>query len=185
MAGGTARTRRRAAVGSLAALLVLAVPLSAAGSTVVKGAAAGTEDVTGAAWGVSSSPTSFTWDLIGGSQTATVANDGTVALTQISYTVMVSAGLGLTTFSLAVCSVAWSGGLCSGGAGTAIGGTYGINSVTTVASSVVPPVGGHVYLKATASGITVTSITMTLSLAVTGSNTPASTQLRSAVTTNQ
>jgi hypothetical protein len=181
------RLGRRTAVAMAAAVFLAALlaPSGAGGSAFVKGAASGTEQLTSAGWGASSSPTSFTWNLLGGSQTATVSNTGTATLSAISYTVTVSAGIGLTTFTLAVCTVAWSGGLCSGGAGTAIGGTYAINSTTHVTSSVVPPMGGHVYLQATASGVTITSITMTLSLAVTGSSTPASSQLRAAVTTNQ
>src|SRR5271169_702974 len=78
-------------------LLVLVVPCAAEGSSLVKAKVAGTEHLTGAAWGASSSPTSFTWNLIGGSQTSTVSNTGTVALTAITYTVTVSAGIGLTT----------------------------------------------------------------------------------------
>jgi hypothetical protein len=172
-------------MGSALVATMLAVSTGASGSSLVKGKTTGTEQLTSSAFGASAGPTSFTWNLIGGSQTSTVSNTGTVALSAITYTVTVSSGIGLTTFTLAVCTVAWSGGLCGGGAGTAIGGTYAIGSTTHVNSSVVPPVGGDVYLKATASGVTVTSITMSLSLAVTGSSTPASTQVRAAVTTNQ
>ena len=164
---------------------VLVVAAGASGSSLVQGQTRGSEGVTASSWGASSSPMSFTWDLVGGSQYATVSNTGTVALGAVTYTVTVSAGLGLTTFTLAVCTVAWSGGLCSGGTGTAIGGPYSINSSTPATSAVVPPVGGDVYLEATASGVTVTSITMTLTLAVTGSSTPSSDQVRAASTTDR
>ena len=177
--------RRAAALGLVLLGAAVVVSGGASGSSLVHGKTTGSDGLTASSWGASASPTSFTWNLLGGSQYATVADTGTVSLAAITYTVTVAAGPGLTTFSLAVCTVAWSGGLCSGGAGTPIGGTYAINSTTHVTSAVVPPVGGDVYLQATASGITVTSITMSLSLAVTGSSTPASDQLRPAVTTSQ
>jgi hypothetical protein len=177
--------RRATVVGFVLVAAVLVISTGASGSSLIKGQTTGSEQLTAGGWGASASPTSLTWNLLGGSQFSTVSNTGTVALAHITYTVTISAGLGVTTFTLAACTVAWSGGLCSGGAGSAIGGSYAINSTTNVTSSVVPPVSGNVYLKATASGVTVTSISMTLGLAVTGSSTPASTQLRSAVTTNQ
>ena len=177
--------RRATAMGVALVAAALVVSTGASGSSLVKGRTTGSGQLTAGGWGASSSPASFTWNLIGGSQYATVSNTGAVALSDITYSVTISSGIGLTTFTLAVCPVAWSGGLCGGGAGTAIGGNFGIGSTTNVTSSVVPAVGGNVYLKATPSGVPVVSITMTLSLAVTGSNTPASTQLRAAVTTDQ
>ena len=164
---------------------VLALADAAAGSPTINGRTSGAEGLTSAAWGASASPMSFTWNLVGGSHTATVANTGTVALAAITYTVTVSTGTGVTTFTLAACSVPWSLGLCNGGAGTAVGGTYAIGSSTHASSTVVPPVGGDVYLQATSAGLVLSSITMTLSLAVTGSSTAASDQARPALTTSQ
>jgi hypothetical protein len=109
-----------------------------------------------------------------------VANTGTIALTAISYKVTISNPVsGLPTFTLFVCPVAWSGGLCSGGTGTQIGTTYAKNSTITVSSAVVPAIGGHVYLQATSSGVT-SSVTMTL-----GTSISSATQLRAAIKTNQ
>ena len=161
-----------AAAVFLAALFV--VRPGASGSCLVKGAASGTEQLTAAGWGASSSPTSFTWNLIGGSQTATVANNGTVALTAITYTVTISAGHRAHDLH--------PGGVHGGVVRRPVQRRRRHRHRRHLRHQLddprrprrwCPPVGGNVYLKATASGITITSITMTLSLAVTGSSTPA------------
>ena len=96
-----------------------------------------------------------------------MSDTGSVALTALTYKVVMSNGLSLATFTLAACTTPWVGGLCDGGAGTAIGGSYRVGTTTTISSSVVPPLGGSIYLQGTASSLSVTAITMTLTVSVT------------------
>ena len=75
--------------------------------------------------------------------------------------------------------MAWVSNLCSGGAGTQAGGTLAKNTTTTVTSTVVPAVGGKVYLQVEPTGVT-TSTTVTLGTSISSPG-----QLRAAVKTNQ
>jgi hypothetical protein len=161
---------------AILALAVVAAPVAAGGANLT-GLATGSEQLTSATWGASAAPSSITF-ASGLKQTSTVANAGTIAITQISYTVTVSGGSHNPSFTLDVCTVPWNASFQCTGTQAAIGGTYAKNSVTTVTSSEVPPVSGDVYLLATSS--TATSCTMTLSLAVS-----SPTQIRAPVTTNQ
>jgi len=98
----------------------------------------------------------------------------------ISYKVTVSTpARGSPTFTLFACTVAWSGGTCSGGAGTQVGTTFATNSSATVSSTVVPAVAGHVYLQIEPTGVT-SSTVVTL-----GTSISSATQLRAPVDTNQ
>jgi hypothetical protein len=170
---------RTAGATAVLLLAVLAAPPRAQAVGVVKAKAAKTESVTGGKWLATVSPTTLTFTT-NTAQTSTVANTGTIALTAISYKVTISNPVtGTPTFTLFVCPVAWSGGTCSGGAGTQIGTTYAQNSTITVSSAVVPAIGGNVYLQATPVGVT-SSVSMTL-----GTSISSATQLRAAIRTNQ
>ncbi|HTZ10719.1 MAG TPA: hypothetical protein VMB72_16720 [Acidimicrobiales bacterium] len=169
-------------VALLAALVV--APATAVGG-VLKGTAAGTESVSSGSWGASVAPTSLTWTS-NSSQTATVTNTGTIALVQLTYqiTVTFDAAKDNPVLTLAVCTSAWSGGKCNGGAGTNIpaNGNYDVNGTTTETSTVVPPLSGHVYLQATSSGTFRQSQPLTMAFVpeVAGPS-----QLRAAVKTDQ
>lgn len=153
-----------------------------AGALPNRGATQGPETVTTGTWGATASPATLTWAVAGSRrQTTTVTNTGTVALTQLTYKVTMSSGVGTATFRLAACANVWTaGGTCPGGGATAIGGTYAIGSVTTVMSSFVPAVGGAIHVKATASRAVTATISMTLQISV-----ASNTQLRARIVSNQ
>jgi hypothetical protein len=112
-------------------------------------------------------------------QTATVANTGTIALSGISYKVIVSTpASGSPTFKLYTCAVAWSSNKCSGVAGTQVGSTLSKGSTTTVGSTVAIAVGADEYLQVEPTGVT-SSVTVTL-----GTSINPATQLRSPIPTN-
>jgi hypothetical protein len=174
------RARTTAATAAVVLLSAILAP-ALAGASPDRGQALGPERVSDGTWGAAVTPTALSWSLASGArQTSTVNNTGSVAVTAMTYKVVMSNGLSLATFTLAACTIPWVGGLCSGGAGTAIGGTYRLGSTTTITSSVVPPVGGSIYLQGIASSLSVTTITMTLTVSVT-----AKTQTRAKVVTNQ
>ncbi len=160
-------------------MILLSLPQAAGAGGVSKASAAKTSSVTSGKWAATLSTTSMTFTSTT-SQTSTVTNGGTIALVAISYKVTVSTPTsGSPTFTLFVCTVAWSGGTCSGGTGTQVGGTFAINSSTTVSSTVVPAVSGHVYLQVEPTGVTSsTLVTM-------GTSISSATQLRAPVKTNQ
>lgn len=160
-------------------LLTAAIPGRAGAAGVVKATAKGTESVASGKWAATLSATSLTFTT-NTNQTSTVTNTGTVALVGISYKVTVSnPASGSPTFKLFVCAVAWSGGTCSGGAGTAVGGPFSKNSTTTVSSAVVPALAGAVFLQVEPASVT-SSTTVTLGTSIT-----SATQLRAAIHTNQ
>jgi hypothetical protein len=163
-----------------AVLLCLGVFVSAvAGATNNRGWARGTEAVSSGTWAATIATPSMTFTT-NSYQTSTVTNTGTVALSAISYKVTVSTPTsGSPTFKVFICSVAWASSLCSGGAGTQVGSTFSKNSSTTVSSTVVPAVGGTVYLQIEPTGVT-SATTVTLSASV-----ASPTQLRAAVKANQ
>jgi hypothetical protein len=169
------------AVATVALLTTVLMP-GEAGALPNRGATHGPETVTTGTWGAAASPSTLTWAVAGSRrQTTTVTNTGTVALTQLTYKVTMSSGIGTATFRLAACANVWTaGGACPGGGATAIGGTYAIGSITTVMSPFVPAVGGNFYLKATASRAVTATITMTLQISVT-----SNTQLRARIVSNQ
>ena len=171
-------TRRTAALAAVLLVAVVVVPSRAGAAGVVKAAAAKTESVTSGKWTATLSTTSMTFTT-NTNQTSTVTNTGTVALSGISYKVTVSNPAGTPTFMLFVCAVGWSGGTCSGGAGTQVGGTFSKNSTTTVSSAVVPLIAGNVYLQVEPASVTF-STTVTLATLVS-----SPTQLRAAIKTNQ
>lgn len=174
------RARTTAATAAVVLLSIFLAP-SNAWATPHRATTGGNETATTGKWGAAASPTAMTWGLsLGQRQTTTVNNAGTVAIKAITYKVVVSNALAITSFTLAACASPWVGGLCNGGAGTAIGGTFGVGSTTTVTSTFVPPIGGSIYLQATESFLAATSITMTLTLSVTGQ-----TQTRTPVVTGQ
>jgi hypothetical protein len=148
----------------------------------LRGWVSNTERVASSSWGAAATPATLTWTNGGGARhTTTVTNTGTIVLTGVTYKVIVSAGTGTIRFTLKACARPWnSGGTCPGGGATTIGGPYALGSVTTVNSSFVPPLGGVIYLQATASRAVTTTITMTLQISVT-----SSTQVRARIVTNQ
>jgi hypothetical protein len=170
---------RTAATAVVLVLLTAAIPGRAGAAGVVKATAKGTESVASGKWAATLSATSLTFTT-NTNQTSTVTNTGTVALVGISYKVTVSnPASGSPTFKLFVCAVAWSGGTCSGGAGTAVGGPFSKNSTTTVSSAVVPALAGAVFLQVEPASVT-SSTTVTLGTSIT-----SATQLRAAIHTNQ
>jgi hypothetical protein len=170
---------RTAATAAVLLVAVLAVPGHADAAGVVKAKAAKTESVTSGKWTATLSTTTMTFTT-SANQTSTVTNTGTVALSGISYKVTVSNPVsGSPSFTLFVCAVAWSSGTCAGGAGTQVGGTFSVNSTTTVSSTVVPAVAGSVYLQVEPASVT-SSTVVTLGTSIT-----SSTQLRAAMKTNQ
>ena len=130
-------------------------------------------------WAATLSATSLTFTT-NANQTSTVTNTGTIALVGISYKVTVSnPASGSPTFKLFVCAVAWSGGTCSGGPGTAVGGPFPKNSTTTVNSAMAPALAGAVFLQVEPASVT-SSTTVTL-----GTSIKSATQLRAAIHFNQ
>jgi hypothetical protein len=167
-------------VASAAVLLLLltgaSVEASAAG--IVKATTVGRSSVTSATWKATVTPGSFTFTGLA-AQTATVANIGTVGLSSITYQVTVPSIVGAPTFTLFVCAVPWVSGRCSGGSGTQVGGTIQKDATTTMTSTVVPAVGGDVYLELVPSRIGA-SVTVSVSTSIT-----SPVQLRAAVVTRQ
>ena len=156
--------------------LATSVPAGAASNT---GIATGSEAITSGTWAAVAATTSMTFTT-NTNQTSKITNTGTIALSAISYKVTVSnPASGSPTFKVFACAVAWASNLCSGGAGTQAGGTLAKNSTTTVSSTVVPAVGGAVYLQIEPASVT-SSVTVTLGTSIT-----SPTQLRAAVKTNQ
>ena len=168
------------AVATAAVLLCVALVLPVtAGAASNKGSAHGSEALTAATWAAVAVTTSMTFTT-NTYRTSTINNTGTIALSAISYKVTISNPVsGTPTFKVYACAVAWVTNLCSGGTGTQAGGTLNKNSTTTVSSTVVPAVGGAVYLQVEPVGVT-SSVTVTLGTSITS---PA--QLRAAVKTNQ
>jgi hypothetical protein len=153
--------------------------MRAGATSLVKASAHGAESLTSGTWAATLSTTSMAFTT-NTDQTSTVTNTGTIALTAISYKVTVSnPASGSPTFTLFVCTVAWSANLCSGGAGTQVGGTFAKNSTTTVSSAVVPAIAGLVFLQLEPAAVT-SSTTVTL-----GTSISSATQLRAAIKTNQ
>jgi hypothetical protein len=170
---------RTAATAAVLLVVVVALPGNAGAAGLFKASAAKTGSLTSGKWAATLTTTSMTF-TINTNQTSTVTNTGTVALSAISYKVTVSNPTsGSPTFTLFVCPVAWSANTCSGGAGTEVGGTFSKNSTTTVSSTVVPAVAGHVYLQVEPIGV-LASTTVTLGTTITSAN-----QLRAAIKTNQ
>jgi len=169
-----------AAVVTAVLLLAALAPVTRAGaSPIIKASVVGSESVSSGTWAATASTTSFTFFLGSADQTSTVTNTGTIALSAISYKVSVSNPLlGLPTFTLWACPVAWVANQCSGGPGTQVGSTLASGSTTTVTSAVVPPLGGTVYLQLEPAG-TLFPVTVTLSTLIT-----SPTELRAAVKTN-
>ena len=171
-------TRRTVASATVLLCLALSIPISA-GAASNKGSGKGTEAITSGTWAATAATTSMTFTT-NTDQTSKVTNTGTIALSAISYKVTVSKpASGSPTFKVFACAVAWVSNLCSGGAGTQAGGTLAKNSTTTVSSTVLPAVGGAVYLQVEPATVT-SSTTVTLGTSITGP-----TQLRAAVKTNQ
>ncbi|MGH3579755.1 MAG: hypothetical protein ACRDU0_19660 [Mycobacterium sp.] len=160
-------------------VLVVAVPGRAGAAAMVKASARGTEAVASGKWAATLSATSLTFTT-NTNKTSTVTNSGTIALAGISYKFTVSnPAFGSPTFRLFVCGVAWSGGTCSGGPGTAVGGIFSKNSTTTVSSAVVPALAGAVFLQVEPTSVT-SSTTVTL-----GTSIQSATQLRAPIQINQ
>jgi hypothetical protein len=175
----THSTARRTAANAAVLLLgvVLLPPL--AGASGVGGTAAATEAVASATWGVTASVTSmaFTSSTF---QTSNASNTGNVALIAESYSITVSKpASGTPTFKVFRCAVPWVSTLCSGGAGTQVGGTLAANTTTTITSSTAMAVAGVYYLQVEPAGVTVVD-TVTISPRITGPS-----QIRAAVKTNQ
>jgi hypothetical protein len=167
------------AVATVLLSVALVPPVPAGASGVAKASVVGSESVTAGTWKATASTTSFTFTG-NTDQTSTVTNTGTVALSAISYKVVVSnPASGSPSFTLWVCPVAWSANKCSGGSGTQVGTTVAKNSTTTVTSSTVPALSGAVYLQVEPAAVTST-VTVGLSTLIT-----SPTQLRAAVKTNQ
>jgi hypothetical protein len=155
------------------------MPSVSAGAAGGKGTAHGAELVTTGTWAAVASTTSLTFTT-NTYQTSTITNTGTIALSGISYKVTVSnPASGSPTFKVFACTSAWVSNLCSGGAGTQAGGTLAKNSTTTVSSTVVPAVGGKVYLQIEPASVT-SSVSVTLGTSITSPS-----QLRSGIKTNQ
>ncbi len=175
----TSRTERRTI--ALAAVLVCAVLVAPvhAEAAASRGTAAGSESVPSGTWTATAGPTSMTFTTTA-NQTSTVTNTGTIALSAISYKVTISnPASGSPTFKIFACAVAWVSNLCGGSAGTQAGGSLAKNTTTTVTSTVVPAVGGKVYLQVEPAAVG-SSVTLTLGTSIT-----SPTQLRTAVKTNQ
>jgi hypothetical protein len=177
------RSASTAAAFAAAVLVASTLLSSAAWAGSSRGTVSGVQHVTGTGtWGAAPTPTSVSWGF--GSnvhQKITVNETGSVTMTAMTYKVVVSnALLAGGTYTLAACTVPWSANnLCNGGAGTPIGTTFAVGSTTTVTSTLVPPVGGSIYLQATASGTGLFTITMTVTVSV------SATQTRAPVVTQQ
>jgi hypothetical protein len=153
-------------------------PPRAGATGVARASVVASESVTSGTWAAKAGTTSMTFTT-NTDQLSTVTNTGTVALSAISYTITVSDPTGSPTLTVYACTVAWVSAKCSGGAGTRVGTTFAKGSTTTVSSTVVPPVGGSVYLQFEPAGVTST-LTVTLATGITSPG-----QLRAAVKTNQ
>jgi hypothetical protein len=175
----TRNSRRTVAAAAVLLVAVLVVPIRAGAASLVKGSAHGAESVTSGKWTATLSTTSMTFTA-NTDQTSTVTNTGTIALSAISYKVTISnPASGSPTFTLFVCAVGWSTNLCSGGAGTQVGGTFAKNSTTTDSSVVVPAIAGTVFLQVEPAAVT-SSTTVTL-----GTSISSATQLRASIKANQ
>ena len=173
--------RNAGRTAALAAVLLCGVALvpPIAGAAGLGGKTVGNESVTSAKWGVTASVTTMTFTT-NTFQTSTVTNNGTVALVAESYSVTVSNPTSVSpTFKVFQCAVAWSSNLCSGGAGTQVGGTLAKNSTTTITSTTAMAVSGLLYLQVEPTGVTASTV-VTISTKI-----AAPTQLRAAVKTNQ
>jgi hypothetical protein len=165
-----------------AAVLLLGVALlpPPAGAAGIGGRASRTESVSTASWGATASVTSMGFDT-NTSQTTNVTNTGTVALTAQSFVVTVTKPfIFAPTFQVFACAVPWSGGTCSGGAGTQIGGTLDAGTTTTITTTTALSVGAVSYLQVEPAGVFLFTTTVTISPEVTA---PA--QVRAALKTNQ
>ena len=152
---------------------------SFAAAAGIRGEVQGSESVVSGTWAATAATTSMTFTS-NTFQTSTIADTGTISLSGISYRVTISnPATGSPTFKVYGCPVAWASNKCSGGSGTQAGGTLVKNSTTTVTSTVVAALGGHVYLQVEPAGVT-SSTTVTLGTSIT-----SPTQLRAAVKTNQ
>ena len=175
----THRTACRTVASAAVLLLGVAIVPPLAGAAGLRGTAVGNESVTSASWGVTASVTTMTFTTTA-DQTSTVTNNGTVALVAESYSVTVSNPTGGSpTFKVFQCAVAWSGNLCSGTAGTQVGGTLAKNSTTTITSTTAMAVSGLLYLQVEPTGVTASTV-VTISTKI-----AAPSQLRAAVKTNQ
>ena len=165
----------------MATVLLLGVALvppiaSAAG---FNGKSTGSASVAAGTWGAKASVTSmvFTTNTF---QTSTITNSGTVALSAESYSVTVSKPVsGTPTFKVFQCGTTWVSNLCSGGAGTQVGGTLAANSTTIISSSTALAAAGTLFLQVQPT-LNTASTTVTLAPSVTSPN-----QLRAAVKANQ
>jgi hypothetical protein len=174
-----ANASRTVALAAVLLCVGLAIPVTAGAAASNKGIAKGSEALTSGTRAAVAATTSMTFTTTI-DQTSTITNTGTIALSAISYKVTVSnPASGSPTFKVFACVVAWVSNLCSGGAGTQAGGTLAKNSTTTVSSTIVPAVGGGVYLQVEPASVT-SSVTVTLGTSIT-----SPTQLRAAVKTNQ
>ncbi len=170
--------RRTAAIAAVLLCAVFVAPIHAGAAGRVSGTGIGSGSVTSGKWLATVSPTGMTFTTAT-DQTATVANTGTIALSGISYKVIVSTpASGSPTFKLYTCAVAWSSNKCSGVAGTQVGSTLSKGSTTTVGSTVAIAVGSDEYLQVEPTGVT-SSVTVTL-----GTSINPATQLRSPIPTN-
>jgi hypothetical protein len=159
-------------------LVAVATPAPAGATGPVKATVAGSESLTSGKWAATAGTTSMTFTT-NTDQVSTITNTGTVALSAISYKVTVSNPSGSPTFTLFACTTAWASNKCAGGAGTKVGTTFAKNTTTTVASAVVPPLSGSVYLQFEPAAVTASTV-VTLGTSITSPS-----QLRAAVTTNQ
>jgi hypothetical protein len=175
------RARTTAATAAVVLLLAVSNP-GTASAQIVLGNVQGSETVTSGSWGAVAAPTTMTWAAGSrANQTTTVSNTGNIALTALTYKVIVSAGAGTTSFTLQTCARPWNnGGNCPGHTTTAIGGSYALGSVTTVNSPSIPAPGGAIYVEASPSGAVATTVTMTLQTSVT-----STTQVRAPIVSDQ
>ncbi len=174
----SSRAGRTVAAATVLLLVGITAP-SGAGAATNHGRASGNESVVSGTWAATASTPAMTFTT-NTNQTSTITNTGTIALSAISYKVTVSNPTsGSPTFKVFACAVAWVSSKCSGGKGTQAGGTLAKNSTTTVSSTVIPALGGSVYLQVQPTSVT-SSVTVTLAPTIT-----SPTQLRAAVKTNQ
>ena len=169
---------RTVALSAVLLCVGFATPVDA-GAASTKSTATRSEAMASGTWAATAATTSMTFTT-NTDQTSTITNTGTTALSAISYKVTVSnPASGSPTFKVFACAVAWVSNLCSGAAGTQAGGALSKNSTTTLSSTVVPAIGGHVYLQVEPTSVT-SSVTVTLGTSIT-----SPTQLRAALKTNQ
>ena len=154
-------------------------PSAMAGAPGNRGTAYGNETAVTGTWGATATTTAMAFSS-NTYQSSTISNTGSIALSGISYKVTITKpATGSPTFKVYACPVSWASNKCSGGAGTEAGGTLVKNTSTTLTSTIVPAVGGHVYLQVEPSGVT-SSVTVTLATSIT-----SPTQLRTGVMTSQ